>query len=341
MADSRRDRHVGARPQARRARAPEGPPVDPRRAGGGARAARRCAAPARSADRAPARIQDRYGCICGRAPGRARRRDEDGDGRGLRSGDVLSPLRRRSRRARRRRRRSRCASARRCPARWPGARAAARRRRGARAPRRARLHAPCVGRCEHAPAAVVGPQSGRRRDASRRSRRRDRKPGATEAAADAVRRLRRISRRRAATRRCVDASSGTRSVDDVIAAMEDSGLARPRRRGFSGRPQMENRARRARAAPDGDQHRRGRARHLQGSLLPRARSAPLSRRRADRGLGGRHRRRSTSTCATSITAAARFSSARSRRCRRIRRARFRRSICAAAPAPTSAAKNPR
>ena len=40
------------------------------------------------------RIQDRYGCLSARAPGRARRRDEDGDGRGLRSGHLLSPLRR-------------------------------------------------------------------------------------------------------------------------------------------------------------------------------------------------------------------------------------------------------
>ena len=59
------------------------------------------------------------------------------------------------------------------------------------------------------------------------------------------------------------------------------------------------------AAPDGGEHRRGRARHLQGPRLPGARPAPLPRRHADRRLGGGHRRRSTSTCATNTTAAAR------------------------------------
>ena len=40
------------------------------------------------------KIQDRYRLPVGAASGRARGRDEDGDGGGLRSGDVLSPLRR-------------------------------------------------------------------------------------------------------------------------------------------------------------------------------------------------------------------------------------------------------
>ena len=44
------------------------------------------------------KIQDRYGCLSARASGRARGRDEDGDGRGLRGGDLLSPLRRGERR---------------------------------------------------------------------------------------------------------------------------------------------------------------------------------------------------------------------------------------------------
>ena len=88
----------------------------------------------------------------------------------------------------------------------------------------------------------------------------------------------------------------------MIAEMESSRAARPGRRGFPVGPQMEDRARRARAAPDGGQHRRRRARHVQGPLLPRARSAPLPRRHADRRVGCRHRRASTSICATSTPA---------------------------------------
>ena len=44
------------------------------------------------------------------------------------------------------------------------------------------------------------------------------------------------------------------------------------------------------AAADGGEHRRGRTGHVQGSLLPRARPAPLPRGHADRRLGGGHRR---------------------------------------------------
>ena len=55
--------------------------------------ARRVAAPPRSADRAPAPDSGPVRLPLGAAPGRARLRDEDGDGRGLRSGHVLSPLR--------------------------------------------------------------------------------------------------------------------------------------------------------------------------------------------------------------------------------------------------------
>ena len=54
-------------------------------------------------------------------------------------------------------------------------------------------------------------------------------------------------------------------------------------------------------------------------VLSRARSAPLPRGHADRGVGGRHRRRSTSTCATSMHGCRAILDARARaRCRRIR-----------------------
>ena len=82
----------------------------------------------------------------------------------------------------------------------------------------------------------------------------------------------------------------------------------------------------ARAAPDGREHRRGRARHLQGPRLPGARPAPLPRRHADRRLGGGHRRASTSTCATNTTAAARCWSRNWRACRPSRRRPACRSI---------------
>ncbi len=67
------------------------------------------------------------------------------------------------------------------------------------------------------------------------------------------------------------------------------GAARSRRRGLPGRAQMEDRAGRARAAAARGQHRRRRTRHVQGSLLPRARPAPFSRRHADRRMGSGHR----------------------------------------------------
>ncbi len=66
--------------------------------------------------------------------------------------------------------------------------------------------------------------------------------------------------------------------------------ARPRRRRLSDRTQMDAGARRAGAAAVCRQCRRGRARHVQGSLLPRTRSAPVHRGHADRGLDRRGRR---------------------------------------------------
>ena len=131
--------------------------------------------------------------------------------------------------------------------------------------------------------------------------------GATRTSREGFIDLRGLPRATAATRCCANASPASATSRSVIKTLEDVGPARPRRRRLSGRAQVAHRARRAGAAADGRQHRRRRARHLQGPRLPRARSAPLPRRHADRRLGGRHRSRSTSTCATSTTAAARCS----------------------------------
>ena len=117
--------------------------------------------------------------------------------------------------------------------------------------------------------------------------------------------------------------------------------ARSRRRRLPHRTQMAIGARGARAAAVRGQWRRGRARHLQGPLLSRARSAPLHRRHADRRLGGGsagdlflHPRRISRTPADD----------RARNSRRSKTPVCRRTpscICAAAPAPISAAKNRR
>ncbi len=102
-------------------------------------------------------IQDRFGCLAGRASRRARRRDEDGDGRGVRSGDLLSPLRRGEGRRHGSAARSPFASAIRSPASWPARSDLLESAAGARSATDVRvLHAPCVGRCETAPVAVVG-----------------------------------------------------------------------------------------------------------------------------------------------------------------------------------------
>ncbi len=135
--------------------------------------------------------------------------------------------------------------------------------------------------------------------------------------------------------------SGERTVDAVIAAMENSGLRGLGRRGFRRGPQVENRARRAGAAADGGQHRRGRAGHVQGPLLPRARSASLSRGHADRRMGRRHRRY-LRLPARRVRRVPRDTHARACGARgRSSASRCRAFICAAAPARTSAAKSRR
>ncbi len=62
-----------------------------------------------------------------------------------------------------------------------------------------------------------------------------------------------------------------------------------RGRGLPGGAQVADRARRGRAPLHGRQRRRGRAGHVQGPSLPRARPAPLPRGNARGGVGGGHR----------------------------------------------------
>ena len=199
------------------------------------------------------------------------------------------------------------------------------------------LAAPCVGRCEQAPVAVVGQNP------------------IPQATCDAV--VQAVAKRRLAA--CAAAVSGLRRLPGAGRLPAAAALpcrrpgaraiaghdgkfrpARPRRRRFSGRPQMAHRRRRSRAAADGGQHRRGRAGHLQGPLLPGARSAPLPGRHAGRGLGGRHRR-NLYLPARRIPRLPRAAGSRTGRLagRAAGVGRCRRSICGAAPAPTSAAKS--
>ena len=94
-------------------------------------------------------------------------------------------------------------------------------------------------------------------------------------------RLRRLCCRRRL--RAADAPSLRRTCEGRFAEVARRRLlARSRRRRFSDGAKMARRAGRTRSAADGGQWRRGRARHLQGSLLSRNRSAPISRGHADR-----------------------------------------------------------
>ena len=138
-----------------------------------------------------------------------------------------------------------------------------------------------------------------------------------------------------------DCLSGKRTRDDADQDRQRRRPARHGRRRLSHRAQMVAGARRAGAAPVGGQCRRRRARHLQGSLLSRARSASLHRGHADRRLGGRgarhlplHPRRISGTAAD---AGRGDRQGRSRR----PRARTPSCICGAAPALISAAKSRR
>ena len=287
------------------------------------------------------RIQDAHGCLSRRAPRRARAGDEARDDRGLRGRDVLPPLRRREGRRGAAAARSPCACARRCRARWPAptrccadARSALRSRTCASSARRA--SAAASTRRPRSSAAI--PSTTRR---PTRSLRRGRRSRASKPPSAHAHRLRRVPCAHGGYRTLVDCVSGKRTVESVIATLEHSALRGPGRRRLSVGPQVEDRARRARAAADGGQHRRRRAGHVQGSPLPRARSAPLPRGHADRRVGGRHRRR-LRLPARRIRGVPRAARARDRRARArpaVRAAA--RSTCAAARAPTSAARSPR
>ncbi len=205
------------------------------------------------------------------------------------------------------------------------------------------LHAPCVGRCETAPVAVVGqnpiPHATAGAGDGRRSCRPRALTPATSVASLPATSITQRTAPRADTRWPHRASPGKRQSRRRHRGDGRLRPARPRRRRLPRRPQMEAGGGRARAAPDGDQHRRGRAGNVQGPLLSGARSAPLSRRRADRGVGCRHRR-DLHLPARRVSRLPRDSRARDRGAPGESAVRAsRRSIFAAARAPTSAAKN--
>ena len=133
----------------------------------------------------------------------------------------------------------------------------------------------------------------------------------------------------------------TRKVEDVIATLSDGGLRGLGGAGFPDRPQVGPGAAGEGAAPDGGQRRRGRARHLQGPHLPRDGAAQVPRGHADRGLGGRGRSRSSSTCATNIRPCSRSCETEIAKLEAAGLRKHTRFTSAAAPAPTSAAKKAR
>ncbi len=200
------------------------------------------------------------------------------------------------------------------------------------------VRAPCMGACERAPVCAVGHVQVFNATPDRMAKA---AIGAgARARLEAAHRFRALSRRRrlSPARRSVQRQAHARRLHQDRQRRRP---ARPRRRGLPDRPQVVAGARRAGAAADGGERRRGRARHLQGPLLSRARSAPLPGRHADRRLGGRgdghlhlHPRRISRTPAD---ARRRDRQGRARGPRQAHQA----SICGAAPAPTSAAKNPR
>ena len=201
------------------------------------------------------------------------------------------------------------------------------------------LRAPCMGRCDTAPVLEIGhnhldhatPDDGGARPSRRATPTRmspPTRPSPPIAAAGGYATLLSYRARRRHARR----GAGARAR---------LGPARPRRRRLPLGPQVVVRARRARAALSRGQRRRGRARHLQGPLLSRAHPAPVPRGHADRRLGGRGRDR-VHLHARRVPGGAGDPAPRDRRARG-RRASSRRatSTCAAARAPTSAAKNRR
>ena len=157
------------------------------------------------------------------------------------------------------------------------------------------VRAPCMGACDRAPVCAVGHVQVMQATTQ----------SVGVAVAKAVTRMLPSEGRFDAYRRdggyqllqgCI---GGTRTRDDSSSS-SDAGLRGLGGAGFpTGRKWIPG-ACRARAAAVRGQCRRRRARHLQGSLLSRTRSAPLRRRHAHRRLGGRGARHRTSTSATSI-----------------------------------------
>ena len=146
------------------------------------------------------------------------------------------------------------------------------------------VRAPCMGACDRAPVAAVGHlQTFKATPDNVAADVEGEQACARLAAGRGFRRLPESRRLRAAQGLSRRQAHARRADQD----RQRCRPARPRRRRLSDRPQMATGARGARAAPVRGQLRRRRAGHLQGPLLSRARSAPLHRRHADRGLGGR------------------------------------------------------
>ena len=265
-------------------RSPEGPAGRSRRARRGAGAARRARAPPRPADRVSASAAGPLRLpAC--APSRgARRGDAAGAGRGLRGRLVLRAFRHRHGR------RGAAAAADRAGLRQPDLRACPARRscspicaagsatgcgscaRRAWAAATTRRSSRSATRCTSTRRSTASPPRSRRATRTRRSR--------PFVDLDAY--------RAAGGYACSKpASPASASREELIEIARGLGSARPGRRRVPDRAQMALRAAGAGAPADGGQCRRGRARHVQGPLFPRNRPASVSRRHADRRLGGR------------------------------------------------------
>ena len=135
--------------------------------------------------------------------------------------------------------------------------------------------------------------------------------------------------------------SGELSAEAIIEKLQSSGLRGLGGAGFPPGKKWQFVRSYPGPALDVDQRRRGRARHFQGPLVPRARPAPHARRRVDR----RSCRRGAAHLflyAQRVSRRARDPAPRDRRARGRRHcARRDSSSCAAAPARTSAAKRAR
>ena len=224
-------RHSKAR-QRQGARQAQGPAGRPEGARGGAGAARGRAAPPRSPDRAPAQDPGPLRLPLGRrTSSRSRARCSSRRPRSTRSRPSITTSTS-SRKARRRRPRSRCACAIRCRASSPaGARCSKRSRRGLGDGVRV-IPAPCVGRCEQAPVAVVGQQPGRA--TRRRKRSSPRLPQArTSSARSAITSTTRDIAPHGGYTLAADCLGGKRDVEDGHQDHGELGPARPRRRGLS------------------------------------------------------------------------------------------------------------